>query len=131
MKLNTQKNYKWLMSIFTFIVVLFMFADKYVRPYVFKVLYESEFKLLTYECDMAMHEEAAIRQYDPADEKYKGMKLSADVGMLVCHKYDKLRKKLLIHGLTDNELALMSLDSLETEKVTVKKMVDAHRMDRF
>lgn len=51
--------------------------------------------------------------------------------MLICHEYDKLRKELLIQGMSEDQLAMLGLQVLEVEQITVQQMVDAHRMDRF
>ncbi|WP_157958439.1 TIGR03982 family His-Xaa-Ser system protein [Salinicola lusitanus] len=91
----------------------------------------NNYKRLAYECDMAMHEEVTIRQLEFEREQLPDMRLSADVGMLVCHEYDKLRKKMLSEGVSDNELAILGLEALENEQITVEQMVDSHRMDRM
>jgi len=80
---------------------------------------------------MSMHEEAAIRRHSSETVAVNALRLSGDVGMLVCHDYDKLRKRLLIHGMSEDQLALLGLEVLEVEQITVRQMVDAHRMDRF
>jgi len=101
------------------------------RPYIAELQHGDQFKQLAFDCDMAMHEEAALRELTGSDPETVRLKLSADVGMLVCHEYDKLRKELLIQGLSEDQLAMLGLQVLEVEQITVQQMVDAHRMDRF
>lgn len=109
----------------------FMVFHEYARPLIAEHRYRDEYKQLALNCDLAMHEEAALRELIGNDEQTKRLKLSADVGMMVCHEYDKLRKELLIQGLSEDQLAMLGLEVLEVEQITVQQMVDAHRMDRF
>ena len=109
----------------------FIVFQDYVRPLVAEYSYGDEFKRLALECDLAMHEEAALRGLTVNDPQSERLRLSADVGMMVCHDYDLLRKQLLIQGLSEDQLAMLGLEVLEVEQITVQQMVDAHRMDRF
>ncbi len=104
--------------------------QEYVRPWIAESYYRAEYQRLTFACDMAMHEEAALRQQADSTN-HQALHLSADVDMMICHDYDLLRKKLLGHGVSENHLAMLGLAVLEVEQVTVRQMVDAHRMDRF
>lgn len=106
-------------------------AHEYVRPWVADKIYAEEYKRLAFACDMAMHEEASLRQRSDDTHEREILILSADVGMMICHDYDKLRKQMLIHGISEDRLAMLGLEVLEVEQITVRQMVDAHRMDRF
>lgn len=114
------------------VVIVFM---EYIRPSFMLWMHADEYKLLTVQCDQAMHSEAALR--DPqqslsvTDEQASSLIASADIELTVCHDYDKLRKRLLISGLTEDHLALLGLEALELERITVKRMVEPHRMPRF
>jgi hypothetical protein len=59
------------------------------------------------------------------------MQISGMVGLAVCHQYDVLRKRMLINGVTEEQLALIGLKGLENEQIPVNRMVDPHRMERF
>lgn len=111
--------------------LLVIVGMEYARPWLAGMLYAKEYKQLAYECDHAMHEEAALRLYSDNPEKAQLLRISADVGLVVCHEYDKLRKKMLIWGITDDQLALYGLEVLEIERIPVSRMVEPHRMDRF
>lgn len=111
--------------------MLFFVFDLYVRPWIAIVSYSDKYKELALSCDIAMHEEAALRQNVYDLEQMESLRLSAEVGMMICHDYDKLRKKMLIQGVSDDRLAMIALEVLEHEQITVQQMVDAHRMDRF
>jgi hypothetical protein len=109
----------------------FIVFHDYIRPLIAEYSHGDEYKRLALECDLAMHEEAALRDLIGNDPHTERLRLSADVGMIVCHEYDLLRKKLLINGLSEDRLAMLGLEVLEVEQITVQQMVDAHRMDRF
>jgi hypothetical protein len=101
------------------------------RPIVAGRMYRAEYASLAYQCDNAMHDEAAIRSYPGDVAKRMELLKSAEVQLLVCHRYDKLRKKMLAMGVTENQLALYGLEALEIEAVPVSRMVEPHQMPRF
>jgi len=114
------------------VTIVFM---EYVRPNAMLWMHAEEYKLLTLQCDQAMHSEAVLRSPEQSlevtEHQARLLKASADVELTICHDYDKLRKRLLIAGLTENDLALLGLEALEVERITVKRMVEPHRMPRF
>lgn len=113
------------LGIFVFILI------EYVRPWVAEFVYEEEYKRLTYECDNAMHDEVSIRSNPINSELNDRLQKSAEVGLLVCHDYDKLRKRLLILGISEDQLALYGLETLENQLIPTSRMVEPHKMDRF
>ena len=109
----------------------FIVFHDYARPLIAEYSHGDEYKLLALNCDLAMHEEAALRGLIGNDPQTERLRLSADVGMMVCHDYDILRKRLLTQGVSEDQLSMLGLEVLEVEQITVQQMVDAHRMDRF
>lgn len=122
---------QFLISLSVLIGLFVVIGQEYVRPWVAERNYGEEYKRLAFACDMAMHEEAALRQKADGTLASRALHLSADVGMMICHDYDKLRKKMLTNGVSEDRLSMLGLEVLEIEQITVKQMVDAHRMDRF
>ncbi len=106
-------------------------AAEYVVPALADWYYQDEYRKLAAECDHAMHEEAALRPGSAGAAKHPALSLSADVALMVCHEYDKLRKHLLALGVSEELLALRSLEALEVEQIPVSRLVDQHRMERF
>jgi hypothetical protein len=104
---------------------------EYVRPWVAYLWYQGQYRKLTLECDLAMHDEVALRADTTGASKHPLLAVSGAVGLTVCHDYDKLRKELLILGVSEDRLALMGLEVLEAEQITVDRMIDPHRMERF
>jgi hypothetical protein len=131
MKLKALRVLRFWTPIITAVGMIIIVGQEYVRPWVASSIYSEDYKKLVFYCDMAMHEEAALRQQKNKTAHEKALLLSADVGMLICHDYDKLRKVMLLHGVTEDKLAMLGLEILEHEQITVQQMVDAHRMDRF
>jgi hypothetical protein len=106
-------------------------AVEYVRPWAAYHWYQDEYRRLTLECDLAMHDEVALRADTAGASKHPLLAVSGAVGLTVCHDYDKLRKTLLVLGVSEDRLALMGLEVLEAEQITVERMIDPHRMERF
>lgn len=131
MRHRTIRRIRFWAPVITSVALVIVIAHEYVRPLVAERIYAAEYQRLAFACDMAMHEEAALRQQSEETPEVDALRLSADVGMLVCHDYDKLRKRLLIHGMSEDQLAMLGLEVLEVEQITVRRMVDSHRMDRF
>ena len=120
------------LSMGTFVVV------EYLWPWASWNIHASEYRRLVVECDQAMHDEVVLRGTNESSESTdisletaKLMRASGEVGLLVCHDYDKLRKRLLIAGVSEERLALLGLEGLEIEKIPVSRMVEPHRMPRF
>ena len=131
MNCKAYRNIQLWAPVISVIGLCFIVFHEYVRPLIAEYSHGDEYKRLALECDLAMHEEAALRELIGNDPQTERLRLSADVGMIFCHDYDMLRKKLLIQGLTEDRLAMLGLEVLEVEQITVQQMVDAHRMDRF
>ena len=45
-----------------------------------------------------------------------------------CHDYDRLRKKLKIWGVSDNELSYMGLEAIEKNAKDIMKYVEIHEV---
>jgi hypothetical protein len=110
------------------LVIVFL---EYVRPFVADLYYRDQYQHLVVQCDQAMHDEVAVRKGTAIAAKEPLLAISGDVDLAVCHEYDKLRKRLLTLGVTEDKLALRGLEALEIEQIPVSRMVDPHRMDRF
>lgn len=121
---------RWSQVIIAGCLVLIVFID-YVRPWTAYWMYQDDYKKLSLECDLAMHDEVAIRNLPRDDAESESLKTSSEVQLAICHQYDKLRKQLLIWGVQEERLALLGLEALESERIPVSLMVDPHRMPRF
>jgi len=131
MKRRVYRRIRFWAPVISALALVFIVFHDYGRPLISEYRYADEYKLLALNCDLAMHEEAALRGLVGNDPQTERLRLSADVGMMVCHDYDLLRKKLLTQGMSEDQLSMLGLEALEVEQITVQQMVDAHRMDRF
>ena len=135
MKARTQTNIRWgLHAVIAASLASIVFME-YIWPQVMLWQHAQEYKQLTLQCDQAMHSEVVLRTaqqtLEVTEQQARLLNASADVELTICHEYDKLRKRLLIAGLTEDDLALLGLEALEVERITVKRMVEPHRMPRF
>lgn len=129
MKIRSLRRIRfWSRPVLAVGILAFLFIE-YAWPALVLRTHSEEYQRLVVECDNAMHDEVALRDY--RGDKAKLLHTSADVALLVCHHYDKLRKKLLVAGVTDDELSLLGLEALEHQKISVMRMVEPHRMPRF
>lgn len=131
MKIRFIKRLRFWSQLLIAACLVIIVSMEYVRPWIAVYLYKDEFMKLAWACDNAMHNEVAIRSSASDSEKNNLMQASADVELLVCHDYDKIRKRMLISGISEDQLALLGLESLEVEAIPVSRMVDPHRMPRF
>jgi hypothetical protein len=118
---------QWIIAACLLVLVL----AEYGVPFAAGFYYASEYRRLAAECDHAMHDEVTLRAGTTAATQAPALVLSGVVGLTVCHEYDKLRKRMLTLGVTEDRLALLGLEALESELIPVARMVEPHKMDRF
>jgi len=131
MKRRTIRRLLFVSHITTAACLVFIVLFQYVRPVVADLYYRNEYRKLAAECDQAMHDEAALRPDPTTGATDPKLSLSALVGLTVCHEYDKLRKWMLMLGVSEEQLALHCLQALENEQIPVSRMVEPHKMERF
>ena len=135
MRIRTLRRIRWALHLVIAVSAGTYIAMEYVRPWAMSRIYAQDYKRLTLQCDQAMHSEVILRaperSLDVSSQESALLVQSADVELSVCHDYDKLRKRLLVAGLTEDELALLGLEALEIERIPVDRMVEPHRMPRF
>jgi len=77
---------------------------------------------LVKKCDSAMNSSWFINQTN--DTRLEKTEL---IQMLDCHDYDKLRKIILISGLSENYLSYLGLKALELNQQSADRLVEQHR----
>jgi len=104
-------------------------ATKFVfQPYYAEIRYKDQFKEYVFKCDNSMREHMIAKNkfiLDPNSENERILD-SAEVGLLKCHEYDLLRKKMLSLGLTNDKLALYGLEAIEQGAADVREIVRIH-----
>ena len=127
----TKPNAKLFIGLALTAILAIMVIFEYVVPLCAGYYFADDFKQLALECDLAMHDEAALRSGTPGARKAPMLTESAEVGLIACHDYDKLRKRMLALGVSPDKLSLYSIEALENEKIPVSRMIEAHKMERF
>jgi len=89
-----------------------------------------EYKNLMYECDFAMKEHFIAKQAVEANvDAFSVANLEAsESSLVVCHDYDKLRKKLLTFGLNETHLSLLGLQVMEEKNSELSEFVSIHEI---
>lgn len=93
-------------------------------------IYQAEYAGLTFKCDHAMREHfiAKAKAVDAPTEKAAAILSQAEVALIDCHDYDRLRKTLLRLGLTEADLSAMSLIAIEAKARDIREIVRIHEI---
>ena len=92
--------------------------------------WRDDYKSLMFKCDQVMREHYIAKvavETQPSAETVKNLE-ATEVGLLDCHSYDKLRKKLIAWGVTENELSEIGLEALEEKKFELRTFVEIHEI---
>lgn len=103
---------------------------EYGSPAVAARLWRTDYKDLMFKCDQVMREHFIAKrelEVNPGPEAVKSLEAS-ELGLLDCHDYDKLRKRMLAWGLTTNQLSAIGLEALEEKKYELRDFVRAHEI---
>lgn len=118
------------MNIIALVVVLAYAVRDFVLPPMARAYYGSEYKQLVFECDNVMREHFIAKnraRSHPSPDASRVLD-AAEVGLLTCHKYDALRKRLIRLGVNENELALLGLEAIEEKADDVRAFVETHEI---
>jgi hypothetical protein len=97
-------------------------------PSLAKVMYQEEYKSLMYNCDNAMRNHMIAKNrviFTKTKSSIIQLK-SAEMGLLECHEYDKLRKLMISKGLNHNDLSMIGLEAIEEKTEDLMKYVEIH-----
>lgn len=103
---------------------------EYGGSYAAKQIWREDYKSLMFKCDQVMRDHYIAKQaikLSPNEETIANLK-AAEVGLLDCHEYDKLRKRMLSWGVSDNELSAIGLEALESESYELRRFVEIHEI---
>ena len=53
---------------------------------------------------------------------------AAEIGLLDCHDYDKLRKRMLIWNVSADQLSQIGLEAMEEKKYELRDFVKTHEI---
>jgi len=119
-----------ILNILATLSVVVLAAKLVFVPLVAKHIYGERYKDLVFQCDEVMRahfiaKNNAVRQPTPQSI---GELRAAEVSLLTCHDYDKLRKRLQTLGLSEGELASLGIDAIEEKAKDVRTFVETHEI---
>ena len=98
-------------------LVFAFFFIEYAAPSIAAVYWREDYKALMFKCDQAMREHYIAKQavvVAPGGEAVRNLQ-AAEVGLLDCHEYDGLRKRMLVWGVSEPKLSSIGLETLESK----------------
>lgn len=99
-----------------------------VIPMYAKHAYAEEYKNLVFQCDNVMRDHLIAKNrvnFEKSEDAIKSLH-SAEIGLLTCNDYDKLRKRMIVFGVTEGELSLLGLEAIEDKAGDVRAYVRTH-----
>lgn len=101
----------------------FVLYPEYVR-----FVYKEEYQSLMFQCDNVMRDHLIAKNRVLHEKTEKAIKLleAAELGLISCHEYDKLRKRMLVAGVAPEELSMMGLEAIEANVTDLKRYVEIH-----
>ena len=84
-------------------------------PFYAESMFKERYMDLVFECDHSMREHMIAKNQflvEPNDQNERILE-SSEVGLISCHDYDSLRKKMLVYGLSEDQLSDIGLDAIE------------------
>jgi hypothetical protein len=103
---------------------------EYASPAVALYKYGNDYKTLMYECDHAMREHFIAKktvEAKPAKVSIANLEAS-EVGLLACHQYDLLRKRMQRFNVSDAGLETLGLQALEEKEFELRAFVKTHEI---
>lgn len=110
-------------------LVVSQIASPAYRQLIMWLAYDS-YATLVFECDNAMRDHLLAKQRvgrEPSLNNVSALE-AAEVGLLDCQDYDRMRKRLIFWGLSANELALMGLDAIEEKASSLHQVIEIHEI---
>ena len=97
-------------------------------PIIVKKIYADEYKQKMFECDNVMRDHMIAKNRVFHEKSKKAIKAleAAEIGLISCHEYDKLRKKMIAWGLTKDDLAYIGIEAIEEKSYDLIKYVEIH-----
>ncbi len=113
------------------LAIIFTYAAKELAlPAIAETIYKEDYKELVFKCDNVMRDHFIAKSQvltSPSSQAIKNLH-AAEVGLLTCHDYDVLRKKLISLGLSEIQLSRMGLEAIEERAKDVRSFVETHEI---
>ena len=110
------------------VVLAAVLGFQVAMPAVASGLWAEDYKDLMYECDNAMREHFIAKKAVELTPSAASVELlnAAELSLMSCHDYDKLRKRLISWGLDANALSLIGLEAIEEKAYELQHFVQIH-----
>jgi len=105
-------------------------AIEYAIPIGAAAVWRSDYKALMFKCDHVMRTHFIAKrqvELEPSPNAIKNLE-AAELGLLDCHEYDLLRKRMIRLGVSENELAAIGLEALEEKEYELREFVRTHEI---
>lgn len=81
-----------------------------------------------FKCDNVMRDHMIAKNRVLKEKTIESVKLleNANIGLITCNEYDLLRKKMLINGLSEDDLALLGLEAIEENNSELIRFAETH-----
>ena len=101
-----------------------------LAPVVAVAYWGADYKELVFKCDNVMRDHLIAKHRVARDDSATALQQlrAAEVGLLSCHEYDRLRKKMLIWGVSEAKLADLGLETIEATANDVRDFVRTHEI---
>ena len=115
-------------NIISCLIVLIIGYKELIRPMVTELIFANEYKQLMFKCDNVMRDHMIAKNRVIKEKTMESIKLleNANIGLITCNEYDLLRKKMLINGLSEDDLALLGLEAIEENNSELIKFAETH-----
>jgi len=119
-----------ILNILALAFIFLFFAKEIALPIVAERIYKEKYKELMFQCDNVMRDHFIAKSEvltSPSSEAIKKLRAS-EIGLITCHDYDVLRKKLISFGLDENQLSRIGLEAIEERAKDVRSFVQTHEI---
>lgn len=104
-------------------------ALKYIAaPYAVSGIYKERYKELVFACDNVMRDHLIAKNKvvnEKSEQSIRQLK-AAELGLLTCDDYDRLRKKMIDLGVSEGRLSMYGLEAIEEKSEDVRTFVRTH-----
>jgi hypothetical protein len=124
--MQTQRN---VLAVLLLICAVYIAADQ-GRPLIANTLWSQDYKKLMFQCDQVMRDHYIAKralEFDTSPENLRNLQ-SSELGLLDCHDYDKLRKRMVAWGLSGDDLSVIGIEALEEQDYELREFVEIHEI---
>jgi hypothetical protein len=101
-----------------------------LMPIFAESIFKEDYQTLMFKCDNVMRDHLIAKNrviFEKSERSLQQLK-AAEIGLISCHDYDRLRKRMKIWGISDNELSFIGLEAIEKNTKDIMKYVEIHEI---